>query len=100
MYRNLLPYGLILFFLPILIGCGGSQKTASTPTPTFVPNRELSLQHYLEGTLLDQKEDYARAILEYQEALVYDHDPAIYYALAKDYSLLGKHAIAAQMGSE
>lgn len=63
-------------------------------------NRERALQYYIEGSIFDQKGDYARAILEYQEALRYDNDPAIYYAISKDYKLLGKHYLAAEMGQE
>jgi tetratricopeptide (TPR) repeat protein len=55
-----------------------------------VPNREEALSHYLNGSALDQKEEYAAAILEYQEALEYDHDPAIYHSMAQDYAILGK----------
>jgi tetratricopeptide (TPR) repeat protein len=77
-------------------GCASSQRV----NPVSDANRDLSLQHFLEGSLLDQKEDYAKAILEYQDALLYDKDPAIYYALAKDYSILEKHALAVQMASE
>ena len=96
MKMNLLVCGTIAIAVAVLAGCGSTQKTVAA----FEPNRELSLQHYLEGSLLDQKEEFARAILEYQEALAYDHDPAIYFALAKDYSLLGKLPLAVQMGKE
>ncbi|MBI4418446.1 MAG: tetratricopeptide repeat protein [Ignavibacteriales bacterium] len=59
-------------------------------------DKERALKHFIDGALYDSKEEHARAILEYQEALRYDRNPAIYYALSKDYSLLGKHALAAQ----
>ncbi len=97
MKKAFVMYGSLLLVTIAFIGCASSQKTAPPPAGE---NRELSLQHFLEGSLLDQKEDYAKAILEYQDALQYDHDPAIYYALAKDYSNLGKHSLAVQMGSE
>jgi tetratricopeptide (TPR) repeat protein len=63
-------------------------------------DRERALQHYIEGLVYDQKGEYAKAILEYQDALRYDNDPAIYFAISKDYSILGKHALAAQMGQQ
>jgi tetratricopeptide (TPR) repeat protein len=44
--------------------------------------------------------DYANAILEYQEALQLYPQAATYYAISKDYSALGKHALAAQHGAE
>ncbi len=90
-------YILLIAGSSFLTGCGSSKQTEKQAPE---PNRELALQHYLEGSMLDQKEDYANAILEYQEALLYDNDPAVYYALSKDYSILGKHALAAQMGKE
>ena len=63
-------------------------------------NRETSLQHFLEGSLHDQKGEYAQAILEYQEALRSDQDPAIYNAMAKDYALIGKNERAIEAGLE
>ncbi len=80
----------------IVLGCSGSQKSAQV-TPE---NRELSLQHFLEGSLHDQKGEYAQAILEYQEAVRYKQDPAIYQALAKDYALLNKSERAIEMARE
>ncbi|MBI4548678.1 MAG: tetratricopeptide repeat protein [Ignavibacteriae bacterium] len=77
-------------------GCSASKRTSDLSEP----NTELALTHFLEGSLLDQKGDYAKAILEYQDALKYKKDPAIYHAIAKDYSLLGKHELAIQMGRE
>lgn len=58
------------------------------------------MDHYLNGLLLDQKEDYPSAILEYQDAIRYDPNPAIYHNLAKDYSILGKNALAAENARE
>ncbi len=63
-------------------------------------NRDLALQHFINGAVLDSQGEHAKAILEYQDALRYDQDPAIHFALAKDYSVLGKHALAAQHGRE
>ncbi|HUN67126.1 MAG TPA: tetratricopeptide repeat protein [Bacteroidota bacterium] len=63
-------------------------------------NRELSLQHFLDGSLHDQKGEYAQGILEYQEALRYSQDPAIYHAMAKDYAILGKNERAIESGAE
>jgi tetratricopeptide (TPR) repeat protein len=60
----------------------------------------MAVQHYIDGSLLEVKGDYAGAILEYQDALRFSHSPAIYYALSKDYSALGKHALAIEAGRE
>ncbi len=87
--------------LSLVAGCGGVREAASVKTvPSVTRDREKAIQHFVEGSLFDQKEDYAKAILEYQDALQYDEDPAIYHAISRDYSLIGKHALAAQMGRQ
>src|SRR5512142_1490067 len=83
----------------VMYGCSGA-KQAATDSQAPSPNREIALQHFLEGSVLDQKEDYARAVLEYQEAIQYMKDPAIYFALAKDYAILGKYDRAVEAGKE
>src|SRR5216684_3614042 len=87
--------------LPLLIGCSGAREVPLESEKLSVErDREKGLLHYIEGSLYDQKEEYAKAILEYQDAMRYDNDPAIYYAISKDYSMLGKHALAAQTGQQ
>lgn len=87
--------------LAALIGCSSSLKISeSPPSPATTENRELALEHFLQGSLLDQKGEYAKAILEYQDALKYTKDPAIYHSLAKDYALIGKLEPAVQNGKE
>ncbi len=58
------------------------------------------MQRFIDGALFESKGDYARAALEYQEALALDPQPAIYYALSKSYAALGKHPLAAQAARE
>ncbi|HLP18530.1 MAG TPA: tetratricopeptide repeat protein [Bacteroidota bacterium] len=96
------------------VGCAGSSSSASAPAteePVKIQvsalqrivndhNKDLALQHFIEGSLQESKGDYAQAILEYQDALRFDQDPALYYALAKNYSLLRKHDLAAENGKE
>jgi tetratricopeptide (TPR) repeat protein len=92
----------------MLSGCSGSKNTASPENAAeaadraagFHPNRDIALEHFLDASMLDQKEEYASAILEYQEALQYEHDPAIYHSIAVDYDLLGKHEQAIQNAKE
>lgn len=94
----------------LLAACSSSDKTVVDKKPETVvnpavermkeSNREQALKHFIEGALYDSKGDYAKAVLEYQDALLYDRNPSIYYALSKDYSLLGKHALAAQAGQQ
>lgn len=63
-------------------------------------NRDRALRHFIDGSMRDAKGEYADAILEYQEALQYDSNAAVHYALSRDYSLLAKHARAAESGRE
>jgi len=106
----------IIWIIPVvfilLSGCSATKEaekpdeSQTQPSGFAIPNhvkeanRERALKHFIDGALHDSKGDYAKAILEYQDALRYDQDPAIYFALSKDYSLLGKHALAAQSGQE
>lgn len=91
--------------IALLSGCSGSERVtpqAAKPlgTSTTTLSDEIALQHFIEGSMLDQKGEYANAILEYQDALTRKQDPAVYHAMAKDYSLLGKNELAMQMGRE
>ena len=61
---------------------------------------EQALAHVIQGSVYDATGEYASAILEYQEALQLEPGAAVEYALSKDYSILGKHALAAQHGRE
>jgi tetratricopeptide (TPR) repeat protein len=89
----------------VLAGCSGSRqaqettaaKTSTHPTrpePSADDRQEIALQHFLEGSTFDQKGDFARAIVEYQDALRYKEDPAIHHAIAKDYQQLEKPELA------
>lgn len=90
----------------LLVGCGPSRETAKeqshppVPNPLREANKNQALDHFIEGALYDSKGDYAKGILEYQDALRYDQDAAIYYALSRDYAFLGKHALAAESAKE
>ncbi|MGB2867911.1 MAG: tetratricopeptide repeat protein [Bacteroidota bacterium] len=93
----------------LLAGCSGSgqvavQKPAEKPD-YFTErqqeiNRDRALRHFIDGAAHDANGEYAEAILEYQEALQYDPNAAIHYALSKDYSILNKPARAAEAGRE
>ncbi|HLF14363.1 MAG TPA: tetratricopeptide repeat protein [Bacteroidota bacterium] len=78
--------------------CSGQKEAA--PPQVSSENRELALQYFLAGSMADQKGDHAKAVLEYQDALKYKQDPAIYHAISKDYSILGKHDLAIQNAKE
>jgi tetratricopeptide (TPR) repeat protein len=91
------------------LSCAGVKETShETPSPKGTEafqqptqrNRDAAIQHFIDGSIYDLKEDFARAALEYQDALRFDQDAAIYFALSKDYSNLGKHYLAAENGKE
>jgi tetratricopeptide (TPR) repeat protein len=94
--------GVLVAFLG---GCGVNsggalQRSASADSRPSVTDsaRQLAMQHLIDGSVEEVKGDYAKAVLEFQDALRYDQDPAIYYALSKNYSLLGKHSLAIDAG--
>ncbi|MGH2569301.1 MAG: tetratricopeptide repeat protein [Bacteroidota bacterium] len=100
-YRVL--FGLLLF----VAACSGPREATAPPNQPSPHRsaldevrREQALKHFIDGAIFDSKDEYARAILEYQEALRYDRQPAIYYAISRDYSALGKHALAAEAARE
>lgn len=98
--NKLLLFCFLMLFALLTIGCGKSTESLRKQETQPPGNREKALQYYIEGSLFDQKGDYARAVIEYQEALRYDDDPAIYHALSINYSRLGKHYSAVTMGQE
>ena len=97
----------LLAGLTLVTACSGPRETAAppkpaAPKPSFVDElrREQALKHFIDGALYDSKEDYARAIIEYQEALKIEPSSAVHYAISKDYAALGKHASAAEHARE
>ncbi len=59
-----------------------------------------ALTRVIRASVYELTGDFANAVLEYQEALQQESTAAIHYAISKDYSLLGKHALAAQHAKE
>jgi tetratricopeptide (TPR) repeat protein len=103
------PAILLCVVLAGVAGCSYSRVTPRAERPAAsaqVSERlkemqhEQALSHLVQGSVYDVTGDYANAILEYQEALQYETSAAISYAISRDYSLLGKHALAAQHGRE
>ena len=99
----------LLISAALLAGCSGSgksageqsaapssavQQSAKRPAPTADDKQEVALQHFLEGSTYDQKGEFAKAIIEYQDALRFKEDPAIHHAIAKDYMVLEKPELA------
>jgi tetratricopeptide (TPR) repeat protein len=59
-----------------------------------------ALARVIKASIYEVTGDFASAVLEYQEALQQEQTAAIHFAISKDYSLLGKHALAAQHAKE
>lgn len=89
---------LVVFFWG---GCAGTKPEVSSETNVVNAfDREKALDHFVNGSIYDQKGDYAKAVLEYQDALRYHRDAAIYYALSKSYTAIRKFDLAAQAARE
>src|SRR5436309_3461182 len=61
---------------------------------------DAAVQHFVDGSIYEMRNEYAQAVLEYQDALRYEKDHAVYFALSKCYSHLGKHTLAIETGKE
>ncbi len=90
----------------LLTGCaGGGEATRSEggdSSRTDVSDylHQKAMQSVINGSLFEVKGDNAQAILEYQDALSYEKSAGIYYALARNYSRIGKHALAIEAAKE
>ena len=101
---------LVLATAAVFAGCSFSRDTVQEQrarkatqqisTQLKEVQRDHALSHVIQGSVCDVTGDLANAILEYQEALQHEPSAAIHYAISKDYSSLGKHALAAQHAKE
>jgi tetratricopeptide (TPR) repeat protein len=89
--------GIIMTSLTVM-GCASTRDAAGDENAGRNRQAEIAhqmaLQHVIEGSINEMKGENAQAILEYQDALRFEKDPAIYYALARNYTALTKHALA------
>jgi tetratricopeptide (TPR) repeat protein len=89
--------GIFLFGL-LIWDCGGTRQpynpAGTQSTGVSQERQKQATIRVIDGALYDVKEDRARAILEYEEALQYDSAAGIHLAISRDYSLLGKHSMA------
>jgi len=93
------PVALAFAAATIVPGCGtgaSHAQLAQSPADTTLARmeRDAALNHFIDGSVLELKGQYAEAALEYQEALRYEKNHAMYFALAKCYSALNKSALA------
>ncbi|HTR80392.1 MAG TPA: tetratricopeptide repeat protein [Bacteroidota bacterium] len=104
-----MTYGIAVCGISLALSIAGcsAAKEAQAQKPTVQKEdrgrsdqKSVALQRFIDGSLFESKNQYAEAVIEYLDALRYDHDPAIYYALAKDYSALNKQGLAIDAGKE
>lgn len=98
--------GLMLMGGLIAGGCSQGNQVASQDSGASGQQvvspvaHQIALQKFIDGSLYEAKGEFAQAILEYQDALRYENNHAIYFALAKNYSALGKNAQAIESARE
>lgn len=61
-------------------------------------NKRMAMLHFIDGAASEAKGDYAKAIIEYQDALALDPSAAIYYSIGKCYYYLNRLSLAVQNG--
>jgi tetratricopeptide (TPR) repeat protein len=98
---------ILLFGLAMLVlaGCGARpqvQKEAPSPNVSADTSEayQRAMRHVVDASIYEVKGEFANAILEWQDALRTTKDDAIYYALARDYSILKKHPQAIEAARE
>ena len=83
----------------VLAGCSSTLPSSGvrelSPEEKVVhdAHRNQAIAHFIDGSTYELRGEIAQAVLEYQEAARYDSDHAIFAALARTYSALGKHVI-------
>ena len=102
---RLLVFGLLI--LGLMQGCSsGSESTTKVPVQNATvaaggdSAHRFAIQHFIDGAVYDAKGEYAQAVLEYQDALRFEKNFGIFFALSHCYSLLGKHSLAIEAGKE
>jgi len=86
----------------ILAGCSSGKESAEQVQKKPVQpeqndkNQSAAMQLFIDGSLKESKGQFADAILDYQEALRMDHDPAIFFAMAKCYAQLHRFQMAGE----
>lgn len=81
----------------IFYGCSSSKETnikESKISKDKTSDINSAKHKVIQGSLHEAKGDFANAILEYQEAISFDENSAIYYLLAKNYAELFKYPLA------
>lgn len=75
------------------------EKAAIPPEVTEIQH-QAALRHFIDGSVFEVKGEYAQAALEYQEALRFEKNHAMYFTLGKCYAALNKPALAIEAARE
>jgi tetratricopeptide (TPR) repeat protein len=89
----------IIFSSLLLFGCATQKEMNKETTDEkifFEVDKKKALEYFINGSAAESKGDYAGAVLEFQDALKYDPNAGVYYALAKNYFFLNKLPAALQ----
>lgn len=95
-------------FLVVLLlvgGCSPAEKATADRSGNALADsgggvNAGALERMIDGSVFQAQGEHARAILEFQDALRYQSDPAIYAALARSYAALGKNSLAIDAARE
>ncbi len=77
-----------------------SEDTTAVDMVANDPKYRAAMDHFVDGSLNDVEEEYAQAILDYQDAFRYYQSAAILDAMAQDYIRLGNSEMAIQKSHE
>ncbi len=87
---------LLIYIAFLLAGCSSdvvkqnNSNGKNDQSFNALQNKKLAQEKFIAGSLLELKGQYAEAVIEYLEALKYDPQPGINYAIAKNYYRLNK----------
>jgi tetratricopeptide (TPR) repeat protein len=94
------------WFAILISGCTTTKETTVDPIQREAMaeqqrrDRTAAMQLFIDGSLKESKGEYAEAILDYQDALRLDKNPAIHHAMAKNYMALKRFVPAIENALE
>jgi len=91
-------YFSLLTILIFVAGCSTQKEITKIELIKNISDadRKKALEYFINGSAAEAKGDYASAVLEYQDALKYDPNAGVNYALAKNYFYLNRLHLALQ----
>lgn len=94
----------LLLIILTLFGCSSNVNKNQYEDSNRIDNnsnrKRIATEKFINGSILEQKGKYAEAVIEYLDALKFDQQPGIYYALAKNYYSLNKLSSAIQFAKK